>query len=56
MQKDAKKNAINSNAENDKLEPLTSNVHNSPSESGFQTLWESENSPNQMILEFSDDE
>ena len=52
MQKDAKKNAINSNAENDKLEPLTSNVPNSPSESEFQTLWESENSPNQMILEF----
>jgi len=56
MQKDAKKNAINSNTENDKLEPLTSNVPNSPSESEFQTLWESENSPDQMILEFSDDE
>lgn len=56
MQKDAKKKAISSNAESSELEPLTSNMPNSPSESEFQTLWESENLADQMILEFSDDE
>ena len=66
MQKVAKKNAkklsIENNAaendaiENNAFEPLVSNMPSSPSESEFQTLWESEISPSQCIIEFSDDE